>query len=157
MSPERNRNKQGNQSFNFILISLLFILSTVQGCSLASYGTQESILGSIAGAIGGTGIGYIIGDEYGKKTENMAIAGGIGAASGLALGALVHDNRAKFAQEGAQIVRQAKHISDRQKEIDILREDTYSESSWGKLDIKPWHERYEVETSEMPYQGLPLN
>ncbi len=94
---------------------------------------------------------------YEKQTENTALAGGIGSAIGLATGALIHENRAKYAQQGALVVRQAKHISARQKEIDNLREDVYSESSWGKLDIKPWNERYEVETSEIPYQGLPLN
>ncbi len=139
-----------------VIISLAIVASFGQGCSLSSYGTQEGVLGSIAGLVVGGGIGQILGDEYGKKTENTALGAGIGAASGLALGALIHDNRSQIAKEKALVVRKERQIDDRQKEIDELREDVYSQSSWGRLEVQPWSERYKIETSEIPYQGLGL-
>lgn len=129
---------------------------TLQACSLSSYGSSEGILGGLAGAGAGAGVGYLIGEEYGKKTENLALGTGVGAASGLVLGALLHERSAPLDQEKTMVVRQAKFIGERQKEIDNLREEVDSESSWGRLDVKPWSERYQVETSELPYQGLSL-
>lgn len=128
----------------------------LQACSAASYGTSEGIFGAIAGGLAGAGVGTIIGDEYGKKTENIALGSGVGAASGLVLGALLHERNAPLKKEKVQIVRQAKFIGERQKEIDTLREEVDAESSWGRLDVKPWSERYQIETSDLPYQGIGI-
>ncbi|HMO19099.1 MAG TPA: glycine zipper family protein [Oligoflexia bacterium] len=123
------------------------------GCSLSSYPTAEGLVGTLAGAGVGAGIGHLIGDRIGNKNKNMAISAGVGAVSGLAIGALIHDQRARFAEEEATVIREAKMIGDRQKEIDKLYEEVYSESSWGRLEVKPWHERYQIEVSEYPYQS----
>ena len=80
----------------------------------------------------------------------------IGALSGMAIGALVHDNRMELAKEDAQVIREAKQLDARQKEIDDTRRAVDSDSSWGKLEVKPWQERYNIENSEMPYQGPSL-
>jgi len=124
----------------------------LSACSLSSYSTGEGLIGGLAGAAAGAGVGQIIGDEIGNKSENTAISAGVGAATGLAIGALIHENRAQMDQEEEKVIREAKRIDARQKEIDTLREDVYSNSSWGRLEVKPWHERYQIEESEYPYQ-----
>lgn len=140
----------------FIYLSALVITPLTQGCSLSSYATGEGLFGTLAGAAAGAGIGELIGDKYGKKSENLALGAGVGAASGLMLGALIHDTRAETAKEKALIVRQAQYVNSRQRDIDNLRLSVDKESSWGRLDDKPWSERYQIETSELPYQGLGL-
>lgn len=137
----------------FCLSALLTIPSA---CSLSSLPTTDGLLGATAGAVVGGGIGNIIGDHLGKKTENTAIAAGVGALSGLAIGGLIHDNRMEIAKEDAQVIREAELISSRQKEIDEVRKSTEAKSSWGRSEVKPWQDRYQIETSEYPYQGPGL-
>lgn len=122
-------------------------------CSLSSYPTLEGLVGTLAGAGAGAGIGHLIGDQIGNKDKNMAISAGVGAVSGLAIGALIHDQRAQLAKEEEAVIREAKMIGERQKEIDRLHDEVYSESSWGRLEVKPWHERYQIDSSEYPYQS----
>lgn len=139
-----------------INLSLSLSLLAPSACSLSSFPSLEGLAGATAGAAVGAGIGSIIGDHAGKKTENTLMAGGIGALSGMAIGALVHDNRMELAKEDAQVIREAKQLDARQKEIDDTRRAVDSDSSWGKLEVKPWQERYNIENSEMPYQGPSL-
>ncbi len=138
---------------NFLLI---ISITSVSSCSLDSLTTSEAVLGGGAGALAGAGIGSIIGDRIGKKTENMAMIGGIGAGTGILLGSLIHDNRAEANKEKAEIIRRAGEISQRQKQIDKLREQVQSDSSWGRSEVKPWSERYETEVSDYPFQGISL-
>lgn len=141
---------------NLINIALCISLFAPSACSVSSLPSFEGLAGAVAGTAVGAGIGSIVGDHAGKKTENTLMAGGIGAATGIALGALVHDNRMELAKEDAQVIREARQIDARQKEIDETRRAVESDSSWGKLEIKPWQERYNIENSEMPYQGPGL-
>ena len=135
---------------------LIISITLLSSCSLESLTTTEAILGGGAGALAGVGIGSLVGDEIGKKTENMAMIGGIGAGTGILLGSLIHDNRAEASREKAEIIRRAGEISQRQKQIDKLREQVQSDSSWGRSEVKPWSERYETEVSDYPFQGISL-
>ena len=139
-----------------INLGIIFSFTFTQSCTLSSYGTQEGLLGSLAGAVAGGAAGQIFGDKYGKKTENTALGAGIGALSGVAIGSLIHDKRMESSKEKAQVVRVSREVNAKQKEIDQLREEVYSESSWGRLEVKPWSERYQTETADLPYQGLTL-
>ena len=141
---------------SIINVGLILSLASTSACSASSFPTWEGLAGLTAGAAAGAGIGSIIGDEYGKKTENTLLAGGIGAATGLAIGALIHDNRMELAKEDAQVIREAQQLDSRQKEIDDIRRAVDSDSSWGRNEVKPWQERYNVETSDIPYQGVAL-
>lgn len=136
--------------FNYGLA--ICLIGQLSACSLSSYPTGEGLIGGLAGAAAGVGVGQLIGDQIGNKSKNTAISAGVGAATGLAIGALIHDSRSQIDQEEEAVIREAKRIDARQKEIDTLREDVYSNSSWGRLEVKPWHERYQIEESEYPYQ-----
>lgn len=135
-------------------ISIALISSSA--CSLSGLSSWDGIAGATAGGAVGAGIGSIIGDHTGKKTENTLLGAGVGVLSGVALGALINDNRMELAQEDAQVIREARQLDARQKELDDIRRAVNSDSSWGRSEVKPWQERYNTETSEIPYQGPGL-
>ncbi len=135
-------------------LSIALIFSSA--CSLSGLSSWDGLAGATAGGAVGAGIGSIIGDHTGKKTENTLLGAGAGALSGIALGALINDNRMELAQEDAQVIREARQIDERQKEIDQIRRAVNSDSSWGRAEVKPWQERYNTEASELPYQGPEL-
>ncbi len=137
-------------------LGIAFALTLSSACSLSSLPTLDGLAGAAAGAVVGGGIGSIIGDHTGKKTENTLMVGAIGAATGLGIGALINDNRMELAQEDAQVIREAQQLDSRQKEIDGIRAAVNSDSSWGRAEVKPWQERYLTETSDLPYEGQGL-
>lgn len=134
------------------LLSLIFLFS-ISACSLASYPTATAGIGLLSGGILGAGAGNLLSQRIGNSTKNTALIGGIGAATGLIVGAAIHEQRQQMAKEQEAVIREARRIDYRQKEIDAMRQDVYGKSSWGQLEIKPWHERYITETSEDPYQA----
>lgn len=125
----------------------------MSACSLSSYPTGAGTIGLISGGLLGAGAGSLLSKKIGNSTKNTALIGGIGAATGLIVGAAIHEQRQQLAKEQEAIIREARRIDARQKEIDALRQDVYSKSSWGRLEVKPWHERYVIETSDDPYHG----
>jgi len=149
----RHLSGRGGMLLKKSYLLLVFIGISSNACSLSSYPTLEGLVGTLAGAGAGAGVGHLIGSQIGNEDKNMAISAGVGAVSGLAIGALIHDQRAQLAKEEEAIIREAKMIGERQKEIDDIREEVYSESSWGRLEVKPWHERYQSDPSEYPYQS----
>lgn len=141
-----------NKKIYNCLLSLALITS-MGACSLGSYATGPGLVGTLAGGALGAGAGHLLGQRIGNTTKNTALVGGIGAATGLLVGAAVHEQRQQIIKEKEAVIREARRIDARQREIDVMREDVYHRSSWGKLEVKPWHERYQTETSEYPYQG----
>ena len=135
---------------------LSIALALSSACSLSSIPTMDGLAGATAGAVVGGGIGSIIGDEVGKKTENTLLGAGVGALSGMGIGSIIHGNRMELAKEDAQVIREAKQLDARQKEIDDIRRAVDSDSSWGRSEVKPWQERYNTEASDIPYQGPGL-
>ena len=134
------------------IFTLLLVMTSA--CSSGSYLTQEGFLGSAVGAVGGSGLGYLIGQQVGKKTENVAIAASVGAGLGLLGGAWLHEQNSRYSEENQTVVREAKLIESQQHEIDHLRGLIYDSSSWGDNDRnKSWDQRYNIDQSAIPYQG----
>jgi outer membrane lipoprotein SlyB len=132
---------------------ILTMISPMGACSLGSYPTAPAGIGLLSGGLLGAGAGHLLGRRIGNSTKNTALVGGIGAATGLIVGAAIHEQRQQLAKEQEAVIREARRIDSRQREIDAIRKDVYSRSSWGRLEVKPWHERYITEASEEPYQG----
>ena len=97
-------------------------------------------------------MGYVIGDKIGKKTENMVLAGAIGAGAGMLAGGLINDNL-ELEKAKTRIIRQARQTDARQHEIDSLRESLTDASNWGKLETRSWNERYRGDYYDTPYEG----
>lgn len=133
-------------------LTLAVLLST-QGCSLASYASQEAFTGGIAGAAVGSGVGWLIGEQVGNKSENIAVNAAIGAGLGLLAGAVLNERNLQLAREREVVVREAKLISKTQRELDELRENLNDSSSWGRNEVTPWDQRYWGEDPHIPYQG----
>ncbi len=131
----------------------LIIIMSMGACSLASYPTVPAGIGLLGGGLLGAGAGSLLSQRIGNSTKNTALIGGIGAATGLIVGAAIHEQRQQLAKEQEAVIREARRIDSRQREIDAMRQEVYSKSSWGRLEVKPWHERYVTEVSEEPYQG----
>ena len=125
-----------------IFVSGIFLAATLSSCSVSSVGTTEAASGAVIGAAAGTGIGYLIGEEIGKKTENMILAGTIGAGIGILGGALIHEYLRSRATKRTVVVRQSRAIDENQKKIDALRNLQYEQSIWGQKETKPWDQRY---------------
>ena len=147
MSPREFGVKKGNS------LILGFLLLSASACSMSSALTQEAIMGTAFGTAAGVGTGYLIGDEIGKQTENMALAGGVGAGLGLLAGGLLHEHNVKEAEQRSVLIREVKMIGENQREIDALRERLTESSTWGKGEVKPWKERYWGDNYNIPYEG----
>ena len=132
----------------------ILISSALIGCSSgSSMFTQEGMMGSSFGLLAGTGAGYLIGQQIGKPTENMALAGGIGAGLGLLAGGLMHDRNLKKEYAKQAVVREAQLVSDNQKDIDDMRQRMQDSSTWGQGEVKSWNDRYWGESYDVPYEG----
>lgn len=125
----------------------------VSGCSPASVLTTEGAAGGLLGAAGGTGIGYAIGTQIGKTTENMLLAGTIGTGLGLMAGGLLYEQNMFSAERREVVIRRAQQISTQQKRIDSLREEMFERSSWGRQEVKSWNDRYWGDSYDSPYEG----
>ena len=137
-------------------LSLPFILLFSQACSMQSLLTSEALIGTAVGAATGTAGGYFVGEEIGKRNENMALIGGLGAGVGALAGGLLYEEGLKSSQKKLVVMREARLIGQNQREIDSLREDLHDSSVWGQLEVKPWNERYKIDedAASCPYQGL---
>lgn len=144
----RNSIRQLTTAF---LVASLFSAAT--GCSPTSVLSTEGAAGGLLGAAGGTGIGYVIGTQIGKTTENMLLAGTIGSGLGLMAGGLLYEHNVFSAQEREVVIRRAQRISTQQRQIDSLREDMFERSSWGRGESKSWNDRYWGESYDAPYEG----
>lgn len=138
------------------IIKFLFLASLINtslcSCSSSSALSSLGLIGTTVGAATGIGAGYVIGDQIGKKSENMLLAGAIGAGTGMLVGGLINDSQEEKNAK-TRIVRQARQTDARQKEIDALRESLSDGSSWGKLETKSWNERYRGDYYDTPYEG----
>lgn len=136
-------------------ISLFFLLTVISlsACAPSSMFTQEGLVTSSFGAAAGTGAGYLIGKQIGKKTENMLLGAATGSALGLMAGGLLHENNIRSAQQREVLIRQARMVGSTQKELDILREQLYDSTRWGGNEVKPWEERYWGDFHGHPYEG----
>ena len=105
------------------------------------------------GTAGGAGIGYLFSRDRGHTAENVLINGAIGASAGLLAGALLRERNVKIEQEKQVVQREARVIDENQKELDALRERVYDSTSWGRSEKKSFDQRYQIETSELPYQS----
>lgn len=143
-------------SFKLLLsLSLLFaLLFGGVGCSASSLLTTEGVAGTALGTIGGTGVGYFVGEQLGKKTENMALAGGIGAGLGMLVGGMLHERNVSEVRARQVLVREAQVVNENQREIDSLREKLTDSSTWGRGEVKSWNERYMGESYDIPYEGF---
>lgn len=142
------------------LISKLIQVGVVLGlctsqvaCTAASYVSQEALTAGTVGSLTGSGIGWLIGNEIGDKSKNIAVNAAIGGALGLVAGALINEKNIRIAREREVVMREARLISRNQRELDTLRENLYDSTSWGRAEVKPWDQRYIIDTSESPYQG----
>lgn len=136
----------------FVNSTILFSLLTAS-CSPSSMFTSEGAYSSAAGGILGTGIGYAIGQQVGKTTENMLLAGTIGSGIGLMAGGLLHEHNIAVSQKQEVLIRQVRMVDDNQREIDSLREKLHDSTSWGGNEVKPWNERYWGDNYQHPYEG----
>ncbi len=135
-----------------ILFLMALINSSLSSCSSSSALSSIGLIGTGLGAAAGTGVGYVIGDKIGKKTENMVLAGAIGAGAGMLAGGLINDNL-ELEKAKTRIIRQARQTDARQHEIDSLRESLTDASNWGKLETRSWNERYRGDYYDTPYEG----
>jgi hypothetical protein len=125
-----------------LLVSGILLASTLSSCAPASLATADAAGGGLLGGAAGTGVGYLIGRELGKKTENMLLAGAIGTGLGALGGAWFHDYRNASKQKRTIFVRQSRAIDENQKKLDALRNLQYENSIWGQKETKPYNERY---------------
>ncbi|MBP9838863.1 MAG: glycine zipper 2TM domain-containing protein [Proteobacteria bacterium] len=136
-----------------ILLSVVLLTSSLSSCStLSGIYSSEGLVGSSIGALGGAGIGYAVGTQIGKKTENTLLAAGIGAGLGALIGGSMHAD-AKEEQAKLVVVRKAREKDELQAKIDNLREDYNDSVSWGRSETKSWNERYEGDDFSSPYEG----
>jgi len=133
----------------------LFIVvgSLLSGCSYGSVFTSEGLMGTSIGMAGGTGAGYLIGEEIGKKTENMALGAGIGSGLGMLAGGMLHEHNVRETQTRQVLIREAKMVGENQAEIDALRERMTESSVWGRSETKSWNDRYWGDNEGVPYEG----
>lgn len=117
-----------------LLVSGIVSVSTLTSCA--------TVTGGVIGGAGGTGVGYLIGDQVGKKTENMLLAGSIGAGLGALGGNWFEQYREASKNKRTIYVRQSREIDENQKKLDALRNLQYEESIWGQKETKPYNERY---------------
>ncbi|MFN8388973.1 MAG: hypothetical protein U0136_01635 [Bdellovibrionota bacterium] len=123
------------------------------GCSPSSLVSQEGALGTGFGFLGGTGAGYLIGQQIGKKTENMALVGALGGGLGALAGGMLHERNVAQSNAKRAVVREARAIDENQRRIDEMRERMSDASTWGRSEVKPWNERYLGDSYDSPYEG----
>ncbi|MCB0323863.1 MAG: hypothetical protein KDD69_09830 [Bdellovibrionales bacterium] len=129
------------------------LLFQISGCSAASYVSQEALTAGVVGSAAGSGIGWLIGNEIGDKSQNIAVNAAIGGALGLIAGAIINERNVQIARQREVVMREARLMSRNQRELDALRESLYDSTSWGRAEVKPWDERYQINDSHRPYQG----
>ena len=136
-------------------LAIATLLGSGTGCSYDRMFTSEGLWGTSLGTAAGVGGGYLVGQQIGKPTENMALLGGVGAGAGLLAGGLLHEENVKASQKKLQVVREARLIGDNQREIDHLRQSLEDSSVWGQNEVKPWNERYVTDEDDgySTYQG----
>lgn len=135
----------------FTLLASVFIF--VSACSPSGYSSREGMTGAMLGTALGSGVGWLLGNEVGDKTENVALNAAIGGGIGLLAGALMHERNISLARKRAVVIREAALASENQKEIDALRQRVDDASSWGRNEVKPWDERYIGNEPDRPFQG----
>ena len=138
--------------FRSTLFSALLICP-LAACSPSSILTSEGATGGLIGGAAGTGVGYLIGQQIGKKPENMLLAGSIGTGLGLMAGGLLYERNLVAVQEKHIILRQARRVSEQQREIDHIRQQMTDSSTWGQMERKSWNERYWGDGYNNPYEG----
>lgn len=129
------------------------LLGHCLACSPASVLSSEGAIGGLVGGAAGTGVGYLIGEQIGKKPENMLLAGSIGSGLGLMAGGMLYERNLVAVKEKQIILRQARRVSEQQREIDRIRQQMHDSSSWGQMERKPWNERYWGDSYNSPYEG----
>ena len=137
-------------------LALLPVLLCLSACSPGSYASNEGMMGAFTGTLLGSGVGWYLGDELGKKKENILLNAAIGGGLGLVGGALLNEQKVRLAKEREVVIREALLIDENQKELDNLREDLDESTNWGRGEVKPWNERYPDEAYDLPFSGQSL-
>lgn len=141
---------------NYFVSSLLIISLFVSSCSPTSYISQEGMLGGLTGTLLGSGVGWYLGSEKGHMGENIALNAAIGGGLGLLGGAMLYDHNVKLVQKREVVQREARLVSQNQREIDLLRQELDDASSWGRNETQSWDRRYLDEESGYPYQSSTM-
>lgn len=137
------------------LAAILWMIFSLNSCSLQSLFTPVAATTSAVGAAIGAGGGYLYAsnnDDYDKGES--ALAGlGAGAALGLLAGGLLAEEE-PLVETKPKIVRVPVYSDNAsmQLEIDSLRYDVNESTKWGRGETKPWDERI-YDNSNFPYQG----
>ncbi len=132
---------------------LAVLACTCSSCTPASYSSQEGVTGGLLGVGTGALSGWLIGEQVGKKTENIALGSAIGGGLGMLGGAWINEQNIKLVRKRELVVREATLVGQQQRELDQLREQVYDSSSLGGNEVKPWDRRFWDEEPESPYQG----
>lgn len=146
--------KMASKLGSVLFIGFITIAScSFAGCAPASYASSQAAGGTLIGAAVGSGVGWLLGNEVGSKTENVLLNSAIGGGIGLLVGSLLHEQNIRLARKREIVTREARLMSKNQMELDALREQVYESSSWGKNESSPWNKRYLDNAPNIPYQG----
>ena len=97
--------------------------------------------------------------QYGLSATRLmayalaALAGAIGGGLGMLAGGMLHERNVSEVKKRQLLVREARVVSENQREIDAMRENLAESTRWGGGEVKPWNERYWGESYDTPYEG----
>lgn len=126
------------------------------GCAPSSAFTQPSLVVGGAGALIGGGAGWATHyfDDSIIAQRAAALGAGVGAGIGLVAGGLLYESKIEAESKLPPI--RTPYLLDRtlRTEIDATFEETHDRTRWGRGETRSYTDRYVVEQSDEPYQGM---
>lgn len=136
-----------------ILIILGFSV-LLPSCSPSSVLSPAAALGTAVGVGAGIAGANIAADHDASidSTKAAAVFGGAAGALGMAAGAMVHQNEVE-EQKKQYYQRVPYETNKTQEQIDRHRQYIEESESWGRGEVKPYEDRYQIDPDRRVYQG----